>query len=420
MGNYRIKGGRTLAGHINPGGAKNAVLPILAASVLCDESILTNVPNLSDVTLSLDILEQLGCIVGYDGSKVKINSVKADKTTVPTKHVGKMRSSILFLGSMLGRFGEAEIGLPGGCKLGARKIDYHLDAFRKMGAVVEENEERGTIICHVPNKRLSGADITLKTPSVGATENIMLAAVLADGITTITNAAKEPEIVDLADFLNKSGAKVIGAGTGEIVVTGVKGLGSVNHRIIPDRIVAGTYLCAVAMTGGDILLNDVIPTHMTATLNMLRDAGCRIKHGNGYVWIASPDRLKSLKNLTTDVYPGFPTDMQAQFAAMQCIADGECIIRETIFESRDKHFAELTKMGANIKVTGDEVTVKGMARLRGATVAAPDLRGGAALILAGLAASGETIVNNSEHVERGYESIEAALSWLGAEISLEP
>ena len=417
MGEYRIKGGNRLTGQINPGGAKNAVLPILAATVLNGgKSELHNVPRLTDTFIALDILRALGCEAQFEDGVITVDSSGINSTVVPIELVKKMRSSIIFLGSLLGRFGHVTISFPGGCDLGLRSIDYHLKAMAKMGAKIED---KGGLLIFSAEK-LTGSWIAFDTPSVGATQNVILASALTQGETVISNAAREPEIVDLAVFLTKMGAKIRGAGTGMVIVEGVSRLSSAEHTVIPDRIVAGTYLCAAAMTSGEITLTNVIPEHIYPIYTRLADGGCDIKEEKTRVHLRAPKKLKSLNQLTTQPHPGFPTDMQPQFMAMQCISEGSCVINETIFEARNKHIQQLQRMGAAIShpAGGSATIVCGVESLQGATVEAMDLRGGAALILAGLCAEGETIVQNSEHIERGYDKIEKSLTTLGADIKL--
>jgi len=307
MGEYLIKGGARLSGEITPGGAKNAILPILSAVILNRGiSVIHNVPAITDVFLTLDILKSLGCTVTFKDGVVTVNSSNITNTDVPIEPVKLMRSSTLFLGSMLGSIGKITIAMPGGCKIGDRKIDFHLKALRAMGATIRHDKKNDMLICSVKEGKLVNTHHTLKSPSVGATENIIMAAVLTKGETVIQNAAKEPEIVDLADFLNKSGAKISGAGTKTVVINGVNKLKKVTHTIIPDRIVGGTYLCAAAMTGGDILLTGILPQHIRPIYRMLEDAGCTVKTGENYCWLRSPERLQSLDKIVTEPHPGFP------------------------------------------------------------------------------------------------------------------
>ncbi|MCL2852865.1 MAG: UDP-N-acetylglucosamine 1-carboxyvinyltransferase [Defluviitaleaceae bacterium] len=414
MGKYHVSGGRRLAGELAIQGGKNAVLPILAASVLnSGESFLTNCPNISDTRYTVKILEEIGCKVTREDGGLLVNSNAADTFEISETLVRKMRSSIVFLGSLLGRFGAAKISYPGGCVLGLRPIDQHLKGLRLLGAQIDDHQ--GFLNCKA--ERLVGADIALDFPSVGATQNIILAAVLADGTTTITNAAKEPEIADLARFLNSMGADVRGAGKATIEIHGVPRLHSAEHRIMPDRIVAGTYLAAAAMTNGELVLTNVSGDNIRPVVAKLTEAGCTVTESGGGIRMTAPPRLRPI-SLKTQPHPGFPTDLQPQFTAMTSIADGMSIIEETVFEARNNHIPELRRMGADIlQVNGKTSVIQGVPQLCGSNVVSHDLRGGAALILAGLAAKGKTVVDPSEHVMRGYESIENDLAALGADIA---
>ena len=419
MCKYRIRGKNRITGELSIGGAKNAVLPILAAVCLNEsENEIHNCPPIADTFQSIKILESIGCKVEYDGTTLKVDSSGSLSHEVPDESVSKMRSSILFMGALLGRLGKINIAMPGGCKLGARLIDLHVDGLQKMGATICFEGDK--LRCEA--KYLRGAEIHLHTPSVGATENLMLAAVKAKGQTVIKNAAREPEIVDLAKFLAGMGAKIEGAGTSKIVISGVKTLKAGKpHRIMPDRIVAGTYLVAAAMTRGCITLHDVCPADMAPVTERLKEMGCTIHCGVSCITLAAPERLKALPRLVTGVHPGFPTDMQAQFVAALTIAEGVSEVKETIFESRHAHAKSLTCMGADIQISEDfrKFVVSGKEKLYGKTVSAQDLRGGAALILAALVAEGETVVENAQHVERGYACIEKDLYSLGADIVYE-
>ena len=416
MGEYHITGGRKLNGSIKICGGKNAILPILAATVLnADISVIHNCPHISDTFIAIDILKAIGCKVSFEGDAITVDSRPADNCFVPEEFVRQMRSSIIFLGGVLGRFKEVMISFPGGCELGARPIDFHLKGIRQLGAVI--TEEHGFIIAKAD--KLKGTRIALDFPSVGATENIMLAAVLAEGTTIISNAAKEPEIVDLQSFLCEMGANITGAGTDTIIIEGVKKLHSAEFSVMPDRIVAGTYLVAAAITGGNIVLENVVNEHMYPITSKLLEAGCKIHTDGSMLFLQAPEKINALERLRTCPYPGFPTDMQPQLMALLSVANGTSIVEETVFESRNKHISELMRMGANIILLQDGMTsvIKGVRELKGTSVAGKDLRGGAALILAGLAASGKTIVTNSEFVERGYVHIEEDLRSLGADIS---
>ena len=416
LGEYHITGGRRLCGSLKVYGGKNAILPILAATVLNgDISVIHNCPRISDTFIAIDILKALGCKVIFEGDTITVDSKLADNYCVPEEFVRQMRSSIIFLGGVLGRFKQVVISFPGGCELGARPIDLHLKGIRRLGA--EITEEHGFI--KVQASRLEGTRINLDFPSVGATENIMLAAVLAEGVTVISNAAKEPEIVDMQNFLLAMGANVMGAGTDTITIKGVKKLHGATFAVMPDRIVAGTYLVAAAITEGRILLENAVNEHMYPITSKLSEAGCTIRTDGSRLLLEAPERLHAIERLRTGPHPGFPTDMQPQLMALLSVANGTSIVEETVFESRNKHISELMRMGANIILLQDGMTsvIKGVNELEGTSVTGRDLRGGAALILAGLAAKGKTIVTNSEFVERGYVHIEEDLRALGADIS---
>ena len=416
MGEYHIKGGRKIGGSIKVCGGKNAVLPILACTVLNGgASVIHNCPRISDTFIAIDILKAIGCKVDFEGDTITVDSSKADNCAVPEEFVREMRSSIIFLGGVLGRFKQVVISYPGGCELGARPIDLHLKGIRQLGANI--TEEHGFII--VEANKLEGTRINLDFPSVGATENIMLAAVLAEGITIISNAAKEPEIVDMQNFLCAMGANITGAGTDTIIIVGVKALHDAQFSVMPDRIVAGTYLVAAAITGGLVVLENAVHEHMYPITSKLLEAGCKIRMEDSKLLLEAPEKLNAIERLRTCPHPGFPTDMQPQLMALLSTANGTSIVEETVFESRNKHISELIRMGANIILLQDGMTsvIKGVKELEGTSVSAKDLRGGAALILAGLAAKGKTIVTNSEFVERGYVGIEYDLRSLGANIA---
>ncbi|QUH26769.1 UDP-N-acetylglucosamine 1-carboxyvinyltransferase [Serpentinicella alkaliphila] len=413
MGKLIVRGGNKLAGEVDVSGAKNSVLPILAATVLNGGmNVIHNIPNLSDVSIMIKILVAVGCSVKKEGSTVIVDSSGLNNYEIPEYLVREMRSSIIVLGSMLARCGQVRISYPGGCELGPRPIDLHLKALREMGAVIKE--EHGFLICDA--KKMKGTEIQLDFPSVGATENIMLAAVFAEGTTTIRNAAREPEIRDLQNFINRVGGKVTGAGSATIRIEGVKKLKDVEHQIIPDRIVAGTFLAAAAITKGEIVLNNVIPEHLQSILFKLKEAGCTISIYKNSIRLNAPNKIKAIESIKTMPYPGFPTDMQSQILSLMALSDGITIFTENIFENRYKHAYELTRMGANIKIDGRVAIVKGVDKLSGATVAAHDLRGGAALIIAGLAAEGTTLIENTHHIDRGYDNIDGLLVKLGADI----
>jgi len=419
MRQYRIRGGKRIAGEFCVGGAKNAVLPILAA-VCLNEGVneIHNCPPIADTFASIEILESIGCQVEFEGTTLKVDTSGALSHDIPDEIVGKMRSSILFMGAMMGRMGKVNIAMPGGCKLGARAIDMHIYGLAAMGAIICIEGDK--LRCEA--KVLKGAKIRLHTASVGATENLMLAAVKAKGKTVIENAAREPEIVDLAKFLVGMGAKIEGAGTDKILITGVDSLHAGKpHHIMPDRIVAGTYLVAAAITRGCIRLHDVCPPDLAPVIAVLKEMGCYIHSGRNCITLVAPERLKALPHLVTEVHPGFPTDMQAQFVAALSVAEGTSTVTETIFESRHAHALDLNHMGAGIEMSKDSrtFTIEGKASLHGEVVKAQDLRGGAALVLAGLVAEGETVVQNAHYVERGYACIAKDLRGLGADIMLE-
>lgn len=412
MSLYRITGGNRLCGSIKVEGAKNAILPILAATVLNGGmNVIENVPALNDVITMLEILKNLGCAVEFRNKTVMVDSSSITSNEIPTALVKKMRSSIVLLGSLLGRTGKVITSYPGGCAIGVRPIDLHLKGLRQLGACVEMH---GQIICTGAN--LKGTEIQLDYPSVGATENIMLAAVLAKGETIIRNAAREPEIVDLQGFLNAMGAKVRGSGNHTIRIEGVKKLNDCRYKVITDRIAAGTYMAAVAATGGEITLENVIIEHLHPVIDKLKESGCFIRINHNNIYMTAPERLKAVDLIRTLPYPGFPTDAQPQMMAAMCTALGTSIFVETIFENRYRHIDELIKLGADIKVDGRIAVVKGVPGLSGASVMAKDLRGGASLVLAGLVAEGITEVEGVEHIDRGYENLGEKLRVLGANI----
>ncbi len=414
MASLVINGGRRLSGSITAQGSKNSALPILAATYLVKgKSIIHNCPRLSDVESTLKILENLGCKIERKGNDLTIDSSNAFGFEIPENLMREMRSSVIFLGAILGKTGRAVISTPGGCEIGLRPIDLHLFAMRKLG--VNISEEHGKLECSIPEK-LKGAKITLTFPSVGATENAILAASVAEGTTTIINAAREPEIIDLCDFLNKCGAKISGAGESIIVIDGVNNLKATEHSVICDRIVASTYLFAAAITGGDITLKNTVPGHLGAVLPVLEETGCDISIRCGEIRLKAPLKLHRIDKLITQPYPGFPTDAQAPVMALTTIADGTSVIVENIFESRFKHVPELLRMGAKIRTEGRVAVIEGVSRLYGASVVSPDLRGGSALVLAGLSAIGTTEVADIKHIDRGYENFENNLCMINADI----
>ena len=412
---WHLKGGNALSGRCSVQGSKNATLPILAASIICPISCrLSNVPRLSDVDAALRIIRQLGCRAEHSGSNIYIDSSTLSYTAIPHSLMAEMRSSVIFMGALIARCGEARLSLPGGCQLGKRPIDMHLSALRKMGADIEE--EGGEICCR-PSK-LKGQDIVLPFPSVGATENIMLAACGAEGKTVIRGAAREPEILALQDFLKAMGANVSGAGTDTVVIDGVEPKSSVSQKIIPDRIAASTFACALAALGGDILLENVETEQFSTVLYFLNQAGCDIIKDKRSVRLVSKGRLKAVEQISTAPYPGFPTDAQPVLMAALLKAKGESLITENIFENRYRQVSELVKLGADIRLEGRNAFIRGVQSLRGTKLEATDLRGGAAMIIAGLSAEGESIILDSGHVKRGYEDFDVKLRALGADIQL--
>ncbi|MCL2088262.1 MAG: UDP-N-acetylglucosamine 1-carboxyvinyltransferase [Oscillospiraceae bacterium] len=409
-----IQGGKRISGEIDVQGAKNSALPLLAATILTEgKSVLHNCPDLSDINAACKILSYLGCDVTYSGNTVTVDAANITNTDIPESLMSEMRSSIVFLGALAARVGKTKLCFPGGCELGPRPIDLHLSSLRQLGLDIKE--EHGYLDCH-RTKRLRGAKIMLSFPSVGATENIMLASVTADGETIITNAAGEPEIVDLADYLNKCGAKITGAGESTVIIKGVDNLQGTEHSVIPDRIVASTYLCAGAITGGELLIKKCNPTHIESVLPVLEQTGCKIITGADNIYIRAPERLCHMETVRTMPYPGFPTDAQAPLMPLAVIANGTSVFVENIFESRYKQVSELRKMGADIRIEGKVAVIEGVDRIYGANVRATDLRGGASLIIAGLAAEGETVISDIYHIDRGYERIEDNLRSIGAKI----
>jgi UDP-N-acetylglucosamine 1-carboxyvinyltransferase len=411
-----IQGGVPLAGEIRVSGAKNAALPVLCASLLSADTLTVhNVPQLRDVSTMLQLLRSMGVefVLGDDGS-VELSAAKISNPLAPYEMVKTMRASILVLGPLLARCGEATVSLPGGCAIGTRPVDQHIKGLEAMGAEIAI--EHGYINARA--KRLKGARIVTDLVTVTGTENLMMAATLADGVTVIENAAREPEVVDLAQCLASMGAKIEGAGTDTIRIKGVAQLHHAAHRVIADRIEAGTFLVAAAATGGDIVLRGPSPAILEAVLEKLREAGAGIESGPDWIRARGPQRPARVRsvNLRTAPFPGFPTDMQAQFMVLDCIADGTGIVTETIFENRYMHVPELRRMGADIEDEANTAVIKGVARLGGANVMATDLRASASLVLAGLVAEGETVVHRIYHLDRGYEHIEEKLSKVGARI----
>lgn len=409
-----INGSKRLTGEIEVHGSKNSVLPILAACVLSQgENIIHNCPMLSDVDAALKILVELGCKVKREEHTVCVDSSGVNGFEISDSLMREMRSSVIFLGAILGRTGKAVLSTPGGCEIGLRPIDMHISAMEQLGAEVFEEHGRLHFEC---KNGLHGARVILPFPSVGATENIMIASCVAKGTTIITNAAREPEISDLADFLNGCGAKIHGAGDSTIIIDGVERLTATTHTVIPDRIAASTYLLAGAITHGRVCIKEIIPAHLGALIPVLKQSSCDISVSNRWICISSPPRLSRVKTVRTMPYPGFPTDVQAPLTAMLSVADGTSVVVENIFECRYKHVSELIRLGAKINVEGRTAVIEGVPYLTGASVVSPDLRGGFALVIAGLAAKGETVISGVEHIDRGYENPEKLLSALGADI----
>lgn len=417
MENLIISGGIRLEGKTRLQGSKNSSLPILAACAAVNGiSVIHNCPRITDVDIAVAILERLGCRVSREGGTVTVDSGDINCSAIPEELMSEMRSSIIFLGALLARLGRGSATLPGGCEIGLRPIDMHIAAFRSMGVVIEESG--GSMECTAPNG-LAPCRISLSFPSVGATENIMLASLAAKGETVITNAAREPEIKDLADFLNECGAKIIGAGQSVIRIYGGRRLTGAEHRVIPDRIVASTYMACAAVTGGRAVVTEVEREHLAPVVPVFEGCGCKIDFANGEMSVTAPKRAERIKYLRTMPYPGFPTDSQALVTAVAATARGTSIISERVFENRFRHVPELIKMGADIRVEDSCVAVvEGVPSLHGAKVTASDLRGGSALIAAALGARGESVIDGVRHVLRGCEDVCGNLSRLGADIKV--
>lgn len=417
MKNLIISGGIRLDGKTRLQGSKNSSLPILAACAAVNGiSVIHNCPRITDVDIAVAILERLGCKVSREGGTVTVDSGDINCSAIPEELMSEMRSSIIFLGALLARFGRGSATLPGGCEIGLRPIDMHIAAFRSMGVVIEESG--GSMECTAPNG-LAPCRISLSFPSVGATENIILASLAAKGETVITNAAREPEIKDLADFLNECGAKIIGAGQSVIRIYGGRRLTGAEHRVIPDRIVASTYMACAAVTGGRAVVTEVEREHLAPIVPVFEGCGCKIDFANGEMSVTAPERAERIKYLRTMPYPGFPTDSQALVTAVAATARGTSIISERVFENRFRHVPELIKMGADIRVEDSCVAVvEGVPSLHGAKVTASDLRGGSALIAAALGARGESVIDGVRHVLRGCEDVCGNLSRLGADIKV--
>ncbi len=413
MEQFVIKGGTPLNGEVEIGGAKNAALAILAAAVMTDETVtIDNLPDVRDINVLLGAMEDIGAVVErVDRHTVKINGSQICRLSVDYEYIKKIRASYYLLGALLGKYKKAEVALPGGCEIGSRPIDLHIKGFKALGAEVDISY--GLISAKA--EHLQGGHIYMDKVSVGATINVMMAAALAEGKTVIENAAKEPHVVDVANFLNSMGANIRGAGTDVIRIVGVEKLHKTEYSVIPDQIEAGTFMCAAAVTGGDVTIKNVIPKHLEATTAKLLDAGCIVEEYDDALRIIGTGELRSTK-VTTLPYPGFPTDMQPQMTVVLGMADGTSTVNESIFENRFKYVDELNRMGADIQVEGNTAIIQGVKQYTGARVAAPDLRAGAALVVAGLAAEGVTVVDDIHYIQRGYENFEGKLQQLGAQI----
>ncbi|MFJ4292464.1 UDP-N-acetylglucosamine 1-carboxyvinyltransferase [Cupriavidus sp. NPDC089707] len=412
MDKFQIQGNGPLRGEVRVSGAKNAALPILCAGLLTADTVaLDNVPNLQDVRTTLKLLRLMGMRAEQDGATVALNGADVNSLEAPYELVKTMRASILVLGPLVARFGEARVSLPGGCGIGARPVDQHIKGLQAMGA--EISIEHGFI--HARVRRLKGARVVTDMITVTGTENLLMAATLADGETVLENAAREPEVTDLAHLLVKMGAKIDGIGTDRLVVQGVDKLHGARHSVIADRIEAGTFLCAAAATLGELVLREVRPDLLDAVLDKLREAGARIETGADWIRLAMPRRAKAVSFRTSE-YPAFPTDMQAQFMALNAVAEGTARVTETIFENRFMHVQELNRLGADIAVEGNTAVVNGVPRLSGASVMATDLRASASLVIAGLVAEGDTVIDRIYHLDRGYDRMEDKLSAVGAKI----
>ena len=414
MEQYVIKGGNPLYGEVEIGGAKNAALAILAAAIMTDETVtIDNLPNVRDINVLLQAIEEIGAHVErVDIHKVKINGSFIRGVNVDNEFIRRIRASYYLIGALLGKYKHAEVALPGGCDIGSRPIDLHMKGFRSMGADIDI--AHGLVIARA--KELKGTHIYMDKVSVGATINIMMAAAMAEGKTVIENAAKEPHVVDVANFLNSMGANIRGAGTDVIRIVGVERLHATEYSVIPDQIEAGTFMFAVAAAGGNVLVKNVIPKHLEATTAKLLEVGCQVEEFDDSVRVISDGHLKHTQ-VTTLPYPGFPTDMQPQMAVLLGIAEGTSTVTESIFENRFKYVDELTRMGADIKVESNIAIISGVKRYTGARVNAPDLRAGAALVIAGLAAEGITVVDDIYYIQRGYEALEEKLTKIGAKIA---
>jgi UDP-N-acetylglucosamine 1-carboxyvinyltransferase len=418
MDKFLIKGGTPLHGTVKISGAKNSALPCLAATLLSPKTVtLHNVPYVRDLITQRRLLEDLGAetlLIHKHTHKITASDIEVFEA--PYELVKTMRASVLALGPLLGRFGKAKVSLPGGCAIGTRPIDYHLRAFEKLGA--EVSLESGDIVATAPKGRLVGAEIEFEEVTVTGTENVMMAAVLASGTTTLRNAAREPEIEDLAELLNKMGAKITGAGTSVMTIEGIEELGEAEHSIIPDRIETGTFIAAAAITNGELTIENCQPKHLETVIEKLREVGVEITEiDESTLHVKCCENGLTAKDITTEPHPDFPTDMQAQYMALMTQAEGKSVITETIFENRFMHVAELHRMGADINISGNQATVNGKTKLTGARVIASDLRASASLVLAGLAAEGETLIDRVYHIDRGYETIVNKISSIGGDIT---
>lgn len=415
MSNYIVEGGKKLEGEIDIAGSKNAALPIIAASILNSEKVeITNCPHIHDVEMMFSILKKLGCNVSINNSKIVIDASNVNNVEIPAELMHEMRSSVIIAGALIGRFGKCKFTYPGGCEIGARPINMHLEAFKQLGVNIQE--ENGFINCE--SAQINGTEIVLDFPSVGATENIMLASALATGTTYIRNVAREPEIRSLQEFLNSMGAQISGAGSNTIIIKGVKKLHETSYKVIPDRIEAGTYLCLVAGCKGEIKLNNVNPEHINSIIHKLKQVNCKIGVSKDSVYLKMNKELLPT-NIKTMPYPGFPTDMQSQFVTLLSVANGTSIVVENIFENRFKYVNELIRMGANITLEGKTAIIQGVEKLKSASVEAKDLRGGAALVSAALMAEGVSTVSGIMYIKRGYEKLIEKLVILGAKIKEE-
>lgn len=418
MNKLIINGGKPLSGMIRIAGSKNAVLPILAGTILSSEIVVVrNVPHLHDVTTTMELLGRMGSTITIcEKMSIEVDPTTLHDTFAPYELVRTMRASILVLGPLVAKYGHAKVSLPGGCAIGARPVNLHLTGLEQMGAEISVDNGYIHARAKAENNRLQGARIVLDQVTVTGTENLMMAASLAEGVTYLENAAREPEVVDLANFINKMGGKISGAGTDTIIIEGVDKLHGCDYSVLPDRIETGTYLVAAAVTGGKIVLKDTDPSLLDAVINKLKEAGATIDCGEDWIELDMEGKRPKAVSVKTAPYPGFPTDMQAQFCVMNAIAEGTGTVTETVFENRFMHIQEISRMGSKIKVEGNTAIIEGVEKLTGAPVMATDLRASASLVLAGLIAEGETVVDRIYHIDRGYDHIEESLACLGAQI----